>query len=141
MCGEKRPVYSWTGDLWRYRGLAISRPEPGVVIVECGGGAGIFNPTDFPLMLPETAEKLKEKEQREKERKQQRDEKRKTKKGQDKQAKDTRTPRKRKFDREPKVKVEPDLLVGKDKEIREIFNIGSQDPNPLLLSPLQPPLI
>lgn len=108
MCGEKRPVYSWTGDLWRYKGLAISRPEPGIVIVECGSGSGIFNPSDFPVILPETAEKNKEKEQREKERKQQRDEKRKTKKGQDKGKFSTpKIPRKRKLFDEVKVKEEP----------------------------------
>ena len=146
ICGEKRPVYSWCGELWRYRGLSITRPEPGIVIVECGSGSGIFNPAELPPMLTETAQKLAEKEQKDVERKKQREEKRKSKK--DKEKIKTPLPRKRKLfekESEPKVKEEPidlsqpsPVSAAKAKELREIYNVGSQDPDPFLGSPLPP---
>lgn len=142
MCGEKRPVYAWCGDLWRYKGLLISRPEPGIVIVECGSTSGIFNPAELPPMLTETAQKLAEKEQKDVERKKQREEKRKLKKSKDKTSPPLQRKRKLEKDSEPKVKEEPKTLPpAKVQEYAEIYRVGSQDPDPLSLSPFPPSLL
>lgn len=93
-------------------------------------------------MLTETAQKLAEKEQKDLERKKQRDEKRKLKK--DKEKIKAPAAKKRKAekveDREPKVKLEPAMTPEKAQVYREIYNVGSQDPDPLF-SPLPNPLL
>lgn len=61
--GEKRQVFAWTGELWRYKSLKITRPEPGVVVVDDGiGEPGVFSPTELPPPLLETVHKNAEKE-------------------------------------------------------------------------------
>lgn len=99
LSSEKRPVIGWTGDLWKYRGLKISRPEQGIVIVECGqGDCGIFAPMEFPPLRAETQQKMADRELKRQERKQARDKKRKEqkeKKKQDGQFKEPKAKRKR----------------------------------------------
>lgn len=68
--GEKRQVFAWTGELWRYKSLKITRPEPGVVVVEDGTGEpGVFSPTELPPPLLETVHKNAEKEAKKRQRK------------------------------------------------------------------------
>jgi len=68
--GEKRQVFAWTGELWRYKSLKITRPEPGIVVVEDGAGEpGVFSPTELPPPLLETVHKNAEKEAKKRQRK------------------------------------------------------------------------
>ena len=75
--GEKRPIIGWQGALWKYRSLKVSRPEPGIVVVECGpGDCGVFLPAELPSVLAETAQKNADREAKKNIRKKQREIKR-----------------------------------------------------------------
>lgn len=75
--GEKRPIIGWHGALHKYKSLKISRPEAGIVVVECGpGDCGVFLPVELPGILPETAKKSAEREAKKRKRKEIRDSKR-----------------------------------------------------------------
>jgi hypothetical protein len=108
---EKRPIIGWHGSLWKYKSLKLSRPEAGIVVVECGpGDCSVFTPMELPNILPETAQKTAERDQKKRQRKEIRDKKR----AQQKEKKGTvkRSSKKAK----------------KDKEIEELYP-STQDPS------------
>lgn len=108
--GEKRQVFAWTGELWRYKSIRVTRPEPGVVIVEDGtGDPGVFSPTELPPPLLETVHKNAEKEAKKRLRKESAEKKK-------QQAKEKRGTIK------PKTK----------KQKKESSSIPQQDPSELL---------
>ncbi len=53
---ESRPVWSYKSSPWKYRVMALTRPEPYVAIVE-SQGTEIWGPVDIPPLMPSTMEK------------------------------------------------------------------------------------
>lgn len=153
MSEEKRPVFAWYGDLYRYKNLKISRPEQGVVVIEMAPDVGVFLASEYPPMQPVTEQKLAEKLVREKQRKEKREKKRKEQR--EKKVKTEPQLPKPKLNKRksPSIKVEPSdsssdveftrfpVSVSKAKEILNAYSDGSQDPNPNPFSPLGVPIL
>lgn len=134
---EKRPVFAWYGDLFRYKHLKVSRPEQGIIVIEMGQDVGVFTPSDYPPMQPVTEQKIAEKMVRDKQRKEKREKKRKEQK--EKKDKDQASMPKPKLKRKnpPTIKEEPKK---KEDILASTYLDGSQDPNPSPFSPLGMPL-